>query len=91
MITPPDCTCNVYSPAVAFLWIFAKKQIAGYAVDILLAVCYDKSGDFSAAINTNGGIMMKKEDNSTFTADTHIEVLSHSISDVKSEVLWRFH
>ena len=25
------------------------------------------------------------------TADTHIEVLSHSISDVKSEVLWRFY
>ena len=37
-----------------------KKQIAGYAVDILLAVCYDKSGDFSAAIDMNGGIMMKK-------------------------------
>ncbi|SFC50135.1 hypothetical protein [Ruminococcus albus] len=38
--------------------------------------------------NENGHIIPK---DSFDTADTHIEVLSHSISDVKSEVLWRFH
>ena len=59
-------------------------------------MCTYKTATTAHSVSHSLLCMVKKETaqivkKDTHKKDTHIEVLSHSISDLQSEVLWRFY
>ena len=54
-------------------------------------MCAYKTAATAHSVSHSLLCMVKKGTAQIVKKDTHIEVLSHSISDLQSEVLWRFY